>query len=690
MSAVMGSPVSITRESTNQKFSVQVNGTLKSVDVTEQYIRHRLGLHSTVGVKKIYMESLTPDKTRTLMDYSESASGKIWCLEGGRSFYVHCGHDAFTALSVEEKGKSSMEVIDVSSPGEDIDVKKSFREATVVISGPIADSSEAQLTDSEACPEFRLSAMDSALNLNGASELCKFMKRRIANNDLDHRRVRCLPRSYNGDIVFELPPADAGRQKGAGLRDMDRDNDCHWWTRMMKTSANLRPKNRYQVNKATCTGVLECINLRCPYALKKGCRNQSSWKGRPNVSNPFKVGEIVPDSGLVCGHCSQRPMCTGACDAQMFYVYPNTDVDDMVLKHSSRLAVHMGFHNHPPREVFGRESIRRATELIDKHVSVDSFATPSRVRNFAARDLLRELHPDATMDLSEEEKQEIFDSLGVLGSQSKYTALLRSVRILKEPKSEFEMLMHIQRHSLFPCIQRYRLPGQGSKSDRAFILKMTEKGDGSGVDILRRMQKGGPLEGTWVMFDVMHRINTGWLTFSAHVYDHNYRGLCTIFTCELMSEDAESQETAWREMISVAKEKGLTSIEIHGFMADNAQAGWIAVRNVFFDGLPNPGRERSDCFHFKKSLRQHTLDCILPQKHEEHYELWGRLVQAKSYVLAYHIGEEIRAWWRKGNSVSGKLKELEAWLAWWIIRWRLWGNYIRLVSNSLRCMVLNL
>jgi hypothetical protein len=208
---------------------------------------------------------------------------------------------------------------------------------------------------------------------------------------------------------------------------------------------------------------------------------------------------------------------------------------------------------------------------------------------------------------------------------------------------------------------------------------MTEKGQGSGLDILRQMQPGGPLQGAWVMFDVMHRITTGWLTFSAHVYDHHYRSLCTIFTCELMSEDAESQETAWREVISVAEEKGLKNIQIHGFMADNAQAGWIAVRNVFFGGLPNPERERSDSFHFKKSLKQHTTDCILKDRRQEHYEFWERLLKAKTYVEAYRIGTEIQSWWRSGNCVPGKIRELEGWMAWWIVRWRQWGNYIRLV-----------
>lgn len=181
------------------------------------------------------------------------------------------------------------------------------------------------------------------------------------------------------------------------------------------------------------------------------------------------------------------------------------------------------------------------------------------------------------------------------------------------------------------------------------------------------------------MFDIMHRIPL-WLTMTVGVYDHNYRALCTIFTCELMAEDHQSLETAWRLMIQVAKENGLPKVYIHGFMADNAQAGWIAVRNVFFNGVPDATRERSDAFHYEMSMRKHNEECIIDGKQAEHKRLWVLLREAKSYNLAYQISTRISAWWREGNALPGKLKVLEAWKAWWVGRWRQWGSLIRLVS----------
>lgn len=82
-------------------------------------------------------------------------------------------------------------------------------------------------------------------------------------------------------------------------------------------------------------------------------------------------------------------------------------------------------------------------------------------------------------------------------------------------------------------------------------------------------------------FDVMHCITTRWLTFSAHVYDHNVQALCTIFTCKLKFEYCSSLAIVWRLMVEVAEEEGFGEVQIHGFMVDNSSAGWNAVREVF-------------------------------------------------------------------------------------------------------------
>jgi hypothetical protein len=106
------------------------------------------------------------------------------------------------------------------------------------------------------------------------------------------------------------------------------------------------------------------------------------------VSNPFQVGSFVPEGGMICGHCSDRPFCLKDCPASMFYVYPRRDLGDNFIMNMSRLAVHIGSHNHPPRESFSRESVKRASDIVQKHVFMNPSMTPSRVRSFATKDLL--------------------------------------------------------------------------------------------------------------------------------------------------------------------------------------------------------------------------------------------------------------------------------------------------------------
>lgn len=90
------------------------------------------------------------------------------------------------------------------------------------------------------------------------------------------------------------------------------------------------------------------------------------------------------------------------------------------------------------------------------------------------------------------------------------------------------------------------------------------------------------------MFDMMHRMTDDWITMSAHVYDYNYHALCIIFIYKLKFEDATSQVVAWDKMLKVAAHHKIIDINITGFMANNAQAGWNAVQNAFYNGNPKP------------------------------------------------------------------------------------------------------
>jgi hypothetical protein len=112
-------------------------------------------------------------------------------------------------------------------------------------------------------------------------------------------------------------------------------------------------------------------------------------------------------------------------------------------------------------------------------------------------------------------------------------------------------------------------PGQGK--DKVYLFKMSEEGPRSGVDLVRQMQPGGDLQNSWCMFDHVKRVK-GWTLMAAHVYDPEFCQVQTICVCDMMSEDARSQEQMWRSLNSVMARHGISSLNFKGFMVDNTMA----------------------------------------------------------------------------------------------------------------------
>ena len=57
--------------------------------------------------------------------------------------------------------------------------------------------------------------------------------------------------------------------------------------------------------------------------------------------------------------------------------------------------------------------------------------------------------------------------------------------------------------------------------------------------------------------------------------------LLTVATCEMTEEDMDSQCLFWECMNETLINHGCEKADFYGFMADEAQANWNAVRHVF-------------------------------------------------------------------------------------------------------------
>src|SRR5450759_4214684 len=153
------------------------------------------------------------------------------------------------------------------------------------------------------------------------------------------------------------------------------------------------------------------------------------------------------------------------------------------------------------------------------------------------------------------------------------------------------------------------------------------------------------------------------------------------FVCELVSKDIEALQTAWRVMRRVCAGHGIEKVEFCGFIADNAQAGWNAIRTEFWGGKVNEHRERFDSFHLAQSVHR-VKKLIIPGQQAHFKLLLDSLRDVANVIEAFRIFERLKKWWSEGNAVPGKEEELATWLAWWIVRFAQWGNFIRLVSIS--------
>ncbi|KAL3681428.1 hypothetical protein R1sor_024384 [Riccia sorocarpa] len=129
------------------------------------------------------------------------------------------------------------------------------------------------------CSSSIVSGFEACLRIEGTSELTK-----LQLPNFQHRPVSQLPDSYDGNVIFELPPStsDELSKKGGALVGMDRGNDCWLWTKCITTSAQIGGrKSLYSVNKIRCVGSLKCENDSCPYLLSEGVANMIDWPGYP-------------------------------------------------------------------------------------------------------------------------------------------------------------------------------------------------------------------------------------------------------------------------------------------------------------------------------------------------------------------------------------------------------------------------
>jgi hypothetical protein len=95
--------------------------------------------------------------------------------------------------------------------------------------------------------------------------------------------VPCIPPTFNGDVLFELPPPVSPNSHYGQMQGMDKKHDGHVWYKVKMTNI----KNNFNLNfqRASYLGHLQYRNDAYDFLLLNKCRNEIVWSG--NVVHKF-------------------------------------------------------------------------------------------------------------------------------------------------------------------------------------------------------------------------------------------------------------------------------------------------------------------------------------------------------------------------------------------------------------------
>jgi hypothetical protein len=110
----------------------------------------------------------------------------------------------------------------------------------------------------------------------------------------------------------------------------------------------------------------------------------------------------------------------------------------------------------------------------------------------------------------------VMDKFSTLASPNCRNFVSGSKHFLRSGMGTMDSIMALKDHYAFKFVHGSRFPGQSE--DKVFVFKMSVDLPGSGVELVKRMQVGGDMETSWIMFDHVKRLKD-WTTMVCHVYD---------------------------------------------------------------------------------------------------------------------------------------------------------------------------
>jgi hypothetical protein len=226
-----------------------------------------------------------------------------------------------------------------------------------------------------------LSVVDSLKRIRASKGAWNVIKT-LDFDSLDIQRMQFLPPTFNGDVLFELPPVDTSGPFHM-IYGMDMRHDGHAWTKTV--TSNIKSDTSLTFRTSICIGHLCCENQDCKYTSRihrTSLINVRESDGFTMTTIPIGQPALVGLS-LVCKICKVPPVCIATYVARIYHVFGAANMTHAYL--------HLGIHEHLMKIGEDQEIKKRMRKLIEEQVERTPKATNSTIVMEASKELMGEL-----------------------------------------------------------------------------------------------------------------------------------------------------------------------------------------------------------------------------------------------------------------------------------------------------------
>jgi hypothetical protein len=185
-----------------------------------------------------------------------SSTGTVQIIPATRVKVEHA-EELITLLSNDSNGNSPPVALPMTSP---------------LLNSPLPESNQKSPSPLSHLPPnvvhpTSLSIVDSLKRIR-ASKGVRNVFKTLDFDTLNVQRVKFLPPTFNGDVLFELPPIDTSGPFHM-MHGMDKRHDGHAWTKIV--TSNIKSDMSLTLHTSTCIGHLRCENQDSKYTSRIHC-----------------------------------------------------------------------------------------------------------------------------------------------------------------------------------------------------------------------------------------------------------------------------------------------------------------------------------------------------------------------------------------------------------------------------------